>query len=54
MSGTLEIMCKEAVVACFNVLSCQSPGGAEENTENLNRYPCLDTYHGPSEYKSEV
>jgi len=31
MFGELERIWEEAVVACFRVLSCHSPGGTEEN-----------------------
>jgi hypothetical protein len=35
MNDELEGMCKETVVAYFNVLSRYSPEGIEENHENL-------------------
>jgi hypothetical protein len=43
VSGTLDIMCNEAVVACFNVLSWHSSGEAEGSTKHLNRRSGLDS-----------
>jgi hypothetical protein len=43
MNSEVEMMCKEAVVAQFKILSSHFPGGSEENQEHF-REQALPTY----------